>query len=537
MTEGARAGDVVGGRYQLVQSIASGGMGRVWKAYDARLQTDVAVKELWLTGPMAPEQRAALLKRAELEALSAVRLRDHPNIVTVHDVVVEHDIPWIVMQLVSGGTLQQRLSSGPLEIPDVARIAAALLGALDAAHKQGIVHRDVKPANVMITDDDQILLGDFGIAAPETGTGITSTGVVIGSAPYLAPERAAGRPGKASSDLFSLGVTLYEAVEGVSPFLRDSWVASAHAVRYDAAPPMRRAGRLGPLISALLSKDPAARPKIAVAMALLTGDERPQQEQPEQEQPKPKPWTPTEVVAPPVVTKETTPGKVTLTVTNQCGEPARLHLGVDHLGWVADGRTTIFETGPAAARTLRVNTGKLGTVSRVLQLETRHPVHLTVRREGGELLLTGDGILQRPPKRRPPTTTPPPPRPGTSNRTRPAPETPPTPPPAPPADPSTARNWAYAAAALAAALLLYAFSPGFSGWVSHYLHGSAASAKVGDCVHRDKQDWVKVPCWSGADKYAVRTTPVDVLSSTAACPYRMERILIDTNTYVCAEPK
>ncbi|MCC3776132.1 serine/threonine-protein kinase, partial [Streptomyces sp. UNOB3_S3] len=297
MTEGARAGDVVGDRYQLIESIASGGMGRVWKAYDARLQTDVAVKELWLTGPMPPEQRAALLKRAELEALSAARLRDHPNIVTVHDVVVEHDIPWIVMQLVSGGTLQQRLKERPLGVTEVGRIASALLNALDAAHKQGIVHRDVKPANVMITEDDRILLGDFGIAAPETGTGITSTGVVIGSAPYLAPERAAGRPGKASSDLFSLGVTLYEAVEGVSPFLRDSWVASSDAVRYDAAPPMRRAGRLEPLISALLAKDPTARPKIAEAMALLKTGGKPKQVPPA---PQPyKPYTPTQVAPAP----------------------------------------------------------------------------------------------------------------------------------------------------------------------------------------------------------------------------------------------
>ncbi|MFD8981536.1 serine/threonine-protein kinase [Streptomyces sp. NPDC059564] len=269
MTQRARAGDVVGGRYQLIESIATGGMGRVWKAYDERLQTDVALKELWLTEPMEPKQQAALLKRAELEALSAVRLRDHPNIVTVHDVVVEHDIPWIVMQLVSGGTLQQLLRNGPLEVFETGRLAAALLDALGAAHAQGIVHRDIKPANVMITEAGHVLLADFGIAAPETGTGLTSTGVVIGSAPYLAPERAEGKPGKASSDLFSLGVTLYEAVEGVSPFLRDSWLASAHAVRYDRAPPLRRAGYLAPLITALLAKDPTARPTISQARAMI----------------------------------------------------------------------------------------------------------------------------------------------------------------------------------------------------------------------------------------------------------------------------
>ncbi|MCZ0982761.1 serine/threonine-protein kinase [Streptomyces diastatochromogenes] len=205
MTEEARAGDVVGGRYQLVRSIAAGGMGRVWKAYDKRLRAEVALKELWLSGPLPPGQRAELLQRAELEALNAVRLRDHPNIVTVHDVVIENGAPWIVMQLISGGTLEQRLRTGPLPVSDVEAVASALLDALDAAHRNGIVHRDVKPANVMIGQDGRILLGDFGIAAPETGTGLTSTGAVIGSAPYLAPERAAGLPGRASSDLFSLG--------------------------------------------------------------------------------------------------------------------------------------------------------------------------------------------------------------------------------------------------------------------------------------------------------------------------------------------
>ncbi|WP_329312384.1 serine/threonine protein kinase [Streptomyces sp. NBC_01278] len=269
MTQQARAGDVIGGRYQLIESIGTGGMGRVWKAYDERLRTGVALKELWLTGPMEPRQRAALIRRAELEAISAVQLRDHPNIVTVHDVVVERNVPWIVMQLVSGGTLQQLLRNGPLKVFEAGRLAAALLGALSAAHAQGIVHRDIKPANVMITDVGDVLLADFGIAAPETGTGLTSTGVVVGSAAYLAPERVDGKPGKASSDLFSLGVTLYEAVEGLSPFQRDSWLASAHAVRYDQAPPMRRAGHLVPLITALMAKDPAARPTIGRALAMV----------------------------------------------------------------------------------------------------------------------------------------------------------------------------------------------------------------------------------------------------------------------------
>ncbi|MEU8435027.1 serine/threonine-protein kinase [Streptomyces sp. NPDC029216] len=386
VAEGARAGDIVGGRYELVQLIASGGMGRVWKAYDSRLQAEVALKELWLIGPMPPEQRAALVKRAELEALSAVRLRDHPNIVTVHDVVVEHDIPWIVMQLVSGGTLQQRLQQGPLEVPEVQRVAEALLHALAAAHRLGIVHRDVKPANVMLSDDGHILLADFGIAAPETGTGITSTGVVVGSAPYLAPERADGKPGRASSDLFSLGATLYEAVEGVSPFLRDSWLASAHAVKYEPAPPMRRAGALQSLIATLLAKDPQARPTIDRALTLLREAAKPQ-----------APYAPTEAVTPPEEPDEDEGSeKAVLVVTNETAGPVRIHLGTEALGSVDTATTAIHNVEPTAARTMRVKAQGHATVSRVLQLAAGRAVKVTVRQEGEVLHLLGDGVPPRP---------------------------------------------------------------------------------------------------------------------------------------------
>ncbi|MFI0923502.1 serine/threonine-protein kinase [Streptomyces sp. NPDC021012] len=516
MTEGARAGEVVGGRYQLVQSIAAGGMGRVWKAYDERLQTEVALKELWLTGPLAPGQRAELLKRAELEALNAVRLRDHPNIVTVHDVVIENGVPWIVMQLISGGTLEQRLRTGPLPVADAEAIASALLDALDAAHRNGIVHRDVKPANVMIGQDGRILLGDFGIAAPETGTGLTSTGAVIGSAPYLAPERAAGLPGRASSDLFSLGVTLYEAVEGVSPFLRDTWAATADAVRFEEAPPMRGAGRLEPLITALLVKDPAARPTVAEASLLLKG------------QGPSRPRTPTEIVAPPQASGAAS-SKATLKVTNNGDDPIRLHLGTDHLGLVPGGRTVSFATEPTNARRLRVSTGDLAGASHVLRLRPGHPVHLTVTVEDGKPVVTGDGIVRRPAQVR--ETPRPAVRPAAPAVQRPKPATTSK----PTSDDGVWGGFVFFALLLAA--LGYFNSAAFSGWVSHYLHGSTTSLESGDCVYDDTREqrpgYVVVPCQAAAAEYEVR----DKIGYVGQpCPEPMKVVWIAPDSW-CAEKK
>ncbi|TJZ58938.1 hypothetical protein FCH28_01930 [Streptomyces piniterrae] len=263
-------GQLIGGRYRLIRPLGSGGMGQVWKALDETLDSDVAIKELWLPPATAAAERAERLQRAAREARNAAKLRDHPNVVTVHDVVVENEAPWIVMQLVSGGTLQERLAKkGPLSVDAAAKVSEALLKALDAAHRAGIVHRDVKPANVMVDASGGILLTDFGIAANQADQGLTGTGVVIGSAPYLSPERARGEKGKAAGDLFSLGTTLYEAVEGVSPFHRETATGSLHAVAYDEAPPPKRAGRLTPLITRLLEKDQDRRPKISEALALL----------------------------------------------------------------------------------------------------------------------------------------------------------------------------------------------------------------------------------------------------------------------------
>ncbi|WP_405981801.1 protein kinase domain-containing protein [Streptomyces sp. NBC_00158] len=270
MAHEARPGQLVNHRYRLDRALGAGGMGRVWKAYDVQLDTHVAVKELLLpSGPSAPDP-ADRLERAIREARSAARLRDHPNVVTVHDVTLVGGVPWIVMELVSGSTLQERLRvAGRLPVEDVARVASALLKALGAAHAEGIVHRDVKPANVMLTEDGRILLADFGIALNEADDGLTGTGVVIGSMPYLSPERARGEKGGAPSDLFSLGTTLYEAVEGVSPFKRETKVGSQYAVAHDTVAPPRYAGRLRPLIEGLMEKEPDARLTVAGALELL----------------------------------------------------------------------------------------------------------------------------------------------------------------------------------------------------------------------------------------------------------------------------
>ncbi|MFD5318493.1 proprotein convertase P-domain-containing protein [Streptomyces sp. NPDC127098] len=263
-------GKVIGGRYELVEPIGSGGFGRVWKAHDRRLRADVAIKGLSVPPSASPVEQEERLRRSEREALNAARLRDHPHIVSVYDVVVEDDVPWLVMQLVVGRSLSERLrESGPLSAGEATDVARAMLHALDAAHRAGIVHRDIKPANVLLADNGGILLTDFGIATHETDVSLTVTGAVIGSVPYMAPERILGRKSETPSDLFSLGVTLHEAVEGASPFDRDSTPASLHAVAYEDPPPPRRAGPLTPLITRLLAKAPEDRPTVAEALALL----------------------------------------------------------------------------------------------------------------------------------------------------------------------------------------------------------------------------------------------------------------------------
>ncbi|SEG91744.1 Serine/threonine protein kinase [Actinacidiphila yanglinensis] len=268
----AQPGQLVGGRYRLVRRLGAGGFGRVWQAHDEALRVEVAVKEVWLPPAMNGAERAERVVRAERESRNAARLRNHPNIVTVHDVVVENGVPWTVMQLVTGTSLaDHETAHGPLPVEDVAKVAAALLSALGAAHEAGIVHRDVKPDNVMLADDGQVLLTDFGIALHQADTALTVAGGFIGSIEYVAPERARGADGQGVSDLFSLGVTLYQMLEGISPFRRDTPTATLAAILLDEPPAPRRSAELAPLIIRLMTKDPNRRPTVVAAKAMLDG--------------------------------------------------------------------------------------------------------------------------------------------------------------------------------------------------------------------------------------------------------------------------
>ncbi|MEW2296217.1 serine/threonine-protein kinase [Streptomyces sp. NPDC006743] len=260
---------MVGGRYRLGERLGTGGFGQVWLARDETLRIDVAVKAVSIPPSASDEEQRQRLVRAEREARNAARLRDHPNVVSVHDVVVDGGVPWIIMQLVEGLSLQERLdASGPLSVEATASIASALLEALGAAHAAGIQHRDVKPANVMLTGDGRILLADFGIAVHHDDTALTGAGLLIGSVEYIAPERVRGN-GRTISDLFSLGVTLYQAVEGFSPFRREAAGDALSAVLFDDPPEPQRAGALTQLIARLLVKDPDRRATVQEAKDLL----------------------------------------------------------------------------------------------------------------------------------------------------------------------------------------------------------------------------------------------------------------------------
>ncbi|WP_101787238.1 serine/threonine-protein kinase [Nonomuraea indica] len=270
----AQPGHTVGGRYRLISVLGSGGFGRVWRAHDEVLDIDVAIKELQLVPGMSQTEQDKRLERTAREARNAVRLRAHENVVAIHDIVSD-GLPWIVMELVDGQSLHEHLEThGPLPVDRVAQIAAGLLKAVGAAHQTGIVHRDIKPANVMLAGDGKVLLTDFGIALHTTDTTLTTAGMLIGSPEYMAPERLRGIDGLPASDLFSLGATLYQAVEGVSPFRRNTQPAALTAVLLEEPPPPRRAGRLAPLITRLLDKDPGNRPTVEQALALL-GEHRP----------------------------------------------------------------------------------------------------------------------------------------------------------------------------------------------------------------------------------------------------------------------
>lgn len=262
---------VIVGRYRLLRLLGRGGMGAVWHAHDILLGRDVAIKEIWFpsagSGPVDPAD--PLVRRALREAQAAARLR-HPGIVTVHDVVIDEGRPWIVMELIDGRSLAEAIREhGLLTEQRTAEIGLYILDALRTAHREGIVHRDVKPANILIDDADRVVLTDFGIAAIDDATALTATGQTVGSPAYLAPERINGRPATAAADLWALGVTLYTAVTGRSPFQREDTQATIAAVLTSRPAPPAHAGRLWPVIKGLLVKDPARRLAAENAIQLL----------------------------------------------------------------------------------------------------------------------------------------------------------------------------------------------------------------------------------------------------------------------------
>ncbi|GGU02169.1 protein kinase [Streptomyces violascens] len=250
---------MIAGRYRLLSPLGRGGMGVVWRARDEVLGREVAVKEVLAPASLDSPEVRRLYARLEREAWAAARV-SHRNVVTVYDVATEDGRPWIVMELVRGLALSDVLDAeGPLGPQRTARIGAEVVAALRAAHEAGVLHRDVKPANVLLANDGRVVLTDFGIATVAGTQTLTMTGEVVGSPEFLAPERALGRTPGPACDLWSLGVLLYAAVEGHSPFRQDTPLSTLRAVVDDALPPPRRAGPLAPVIEGLLRKDPAER--------------------------------------------------------------------------------------------------------------------------------------------------------------------------------------------------------------------------------------------------------------------------------------
>ncbi|MCX4701999.1 serine/threonine-protein kinase [Streptomyces sp. NBC_01373] len=259
MSEEPGSERLIAGRYRLLSPLGEGGMGTVWRARDELLSREVAVKEVRAPSGLPGADIERMYARLEREAWAAARISNR-NVVTVYDVATQDHRPWIVMELVRGISLAELLEAeGPLTPQRAAHIGAEVLAALRAAHEAGVLHRDVKPANVLLSNDGRVVLTDFGIAMVEGSSALTMTGEVIGSPEFLAPERALGRTPGPESDLWSLGVLLYAAVEGNSPFRQNTPLSTLRAIVDEELPPAHRAGPLAPVIEGLLRKDPAER--------------------------------------------------------------------------------------------------------------------------------------------------------------------------------------------------------------------------------------------------------------------------------------
>ncbi len=251
---------LIAGRYALRDQLGHGGMGRVWLAHDEMLDRDVAIKEVAPPSPLTPEEGELLRFLIFREARAAGRI-NHQHVVKIYDVIETERWPWLVMEYVPSTNLQRAVNEGgPMSPAEVAKIGLAILEALIAAHEAGVLHRDVKPDNVLLADDGRVVLGDFGLASLDADGKITRTGQ-LGTPQYVAPERARHGLSSREADYWSLGATLYAAVEGRSPYGRESVLETLAALAVDDPDPMRRAGPLTPVLTGLLRRDPAARTK------------------------------------------------------------------------------------------------------------------------------------------------------------------------------------------------------------------------------------------------------------------------------------
>jgi hypothetical protein len=269
------AGQLLDGRYRLVEPVGKGGMGQVWRGYDEILQREIAVKEVLLPEGVAGARHDYLVARTMREARAAARLH-HPSIVAVYDAVQRDGVPWIVMEFVSGPSLAEVIShEGRLAWERVATLGADLADALAHAHAAGVVHRDLKPANVLLTGRRTVLT-DFGIARIlDANTKLTTTGAVIGTPHYMPPEQIEGEPILAPVDLWALGATLYNALEGYPPFDGSTLTAVLAAILTRPPPAPRYAGPMAPVVSSLLTKIPGQRPTAAALAEQLTALLRP----------------------------------------------------------------------------------------------------------------------------------------------------------------------------------------------------------------------------------------------------------------------
>ncbi|WP_327032891.1 serine/threonine-protein kinase [Micromonospora ureilytica] len=260
---------LVADRYRLLSPLGQGGMGRVWKARDEVLHRDVAIKELVPPPGLTDEERREMRERSLREARAIARL-NNANVVRIFDVLRTDGDPWIVMEYVASRSLQDTLAEdGPVSVARTVEIGLGVLGALSAAHKAGVMHRDVKPGNVLLGDDGRVVLTDFGLATIPGDPNVTRTGMVLGSPAYISPERARDGTAGPEADLWSLGATLYAAVEGKSPYARPSAIGTLAALATEPMPPPKNAGPLKAVLNGLLRKDPNERITAEVAERLL----------------------------------------------------------------------------------------------------------------------------------------------------------------------------------------------------------------------------------------------------------------------------